>query len=148
MQRGKILLHRIILVFINFQYIKAHQNIEYRKKLTERRMFLYCNRKLDLMLKRRDRGLIVKISLFYVLIEVENFRVTKLSYETELRKTTSYFGSLTRKCFQKFFFRVTNSTLYNVKLNFELLTRSINFYFFTFELITRSAKIKNYTLCY
>ena len=55
------------------------------------------------------------------------------SYEAELRKMTPYFELLTRKYFQKFFFRVTNSTLSNIKLNFELLTRGINFYFFPFE---------------
>ena len=66
---------------------------------------------------------------------------------------TSHFGLLIRKCLQKFFFRVTNSTLYNIKLNFELLTRKLNFYFFTFELknkklhfdlLTRSQKIKKH----
>ena len=35
-----------------------------------------------------------------------------------------------------------------MKLNFELLTRSFNFYFSTFELLTRSWKIKNSTLSY
>ena len=42
--------------------------------------------------------------------EVRNSRVTKSSYETELRRMTSYFELLTRKFLQEFFFRVTNST--------------------------------------
>ena len=60
------------------------------------------------------------------------------------------------------FFPVANSTLQNVKLNFELLTRSRNFYLFYFrvtnskvkckklhfELLTRNQKIKCYTLSY
>ena len=45
-----------------------------------------------------------------LITEVRNSQVTKLSYETELRKMTSHFELLTRKCLQKFFFRVTNST--------------------------------------
>ena len=54
-QRGKILVYQIILVYINDQYIKtAH-------KITVRRMFFfYFNGKLDLMLKRRDGGAITK----------------------------------------------------------------------------------------
>ena len=43
--------------------------------------------------------------------EVRNSRVTKSSYEIEIRKITSHFELLTRKFLQKFFFRVTNSTL-------------------------------------
>ena len=39
---------------------------------------------------------------------------------------------------EKFFFRVTNSTSQNIKLNFDLLNRRLNFYFSTFELLTRS----------
>ena len=45
------------------------------------------------------------------LTEVRNSRVTKSSYEIEIRKITSHFELLTRKFLQKFFFRVTNSTL-------------------------------------
>ena len=56
------------------------------------------------------------------------------SYETELRKKTSHFELLTRK-----FYR--NSS-------FELLTRRLDFYFSTFELLTRSWKIKSFTLSY
>ena len=56
--------------------------------------------------------------------KVRNSRVTKSSYETELRKMTSYFELLTWVFLQKYFFGVTNSTLQNIKLNFELLTRS------------------------
>ena len=43
--------------------------------------------------------------------EVRDCRVAKSSYETEFRKMTSYFELLTRIFLQKFFFRVTNSTL-------------------------------------
>ena len=81
-----------------------------------------------------------------VCTEVRNSWVTKYSYKTELHKMTSNF--LTRKCFWKFFFRVTNSTSWNIKLNIELLTRRSNFYFYTFELLTRSWKTKSFTSSY
>ena len=81
-------------------------------------------------------------------LEVRNSWMTKSSYETKLCKMTSHFVLLTRKYFYKFFFRVTNSTLLNIKLNFELLTLSINFNFFTFELLNRSWKTKSNTLSY
>ena len=42
--------------------------------------------------------------------EVRNYRVTKSSYEIELRKITSHFELLTRKFLQKSFFRVINWT--------------------------------------
>ena len=70
--------------------------------------------------------------------EVQNSQITKSSNETELRKMTSHFELLTRKCLLKFFFRVTNTTSKNIKVNFELLTRKFNFYYSTFELLTRS----------
>ena len=47
--------------------------------------------------------------------EVRNSRITKLSTETELRQITSHF-----ELFKEIFFRVTNSILQNIKLNFEL----------------------------
>ena len=40
--------------------------------------------------------------------------------------------------------RVTNSKSKNKKSYFELLTQRFNFYFSTFELLTRSWKTKNY----
>ena len=43
--------------------------------------------------------------------EIQNSRVTKSSYETELRKMTSFFELITQKMLWKFSFRVTNSTL-------------------------------------
>ena len=43
--------------------------------------------------------------------EVRNSWVTKSSYETELRKMNSHFELITRKFSDKFFCRVTNSTL-------------------------------------
>ena len=46
---------------------------------------------------------------------------------------TSHFELLTRTFLQEFFFRLTNSTLQNIKFHFELLTRRLNFYFSTFE---------------
>ena len=46
----------------------------------------------------------------HYLDEVRTSRVTKSSYETELRKMTSHFELLTRKFLQKLLFRVTNLT--------------------------------------
>ena len=42
--------------------------------------------------------------------KIRDSQVTKSSYEIELRKMTSHFELLTRTFFQKFFFRVNNST--------------------------------------
>ena len=42
--------------------------------------------------------------------EVRNSRITKSSYEIELRKMMSHFELLTQKFLEKFSFRVTNST--------------------------------------
>ena len=61
------------------------------------------------------------------------------SYEIELRNPVTQNGVT---------LRVTNSKSKNKKLHFELLTRRFNFYFFTFELLTRSWKIKNYASSY
>ena len=44
--------------------------------------------------------------------------------------------------------QVTNSKSKNKNLHFELLTREFNFYFSTFELLTRTWKIKNYASSY
>ena len=44
------------------------------------------------------------------ILELRNSRITKLSYETQLRKTTSHFELLTRTSLHKFSFRITNST--------------------------------------
>ena len=51
------------------------------------------------------------------------------SYEIELRNRVTQ-NDIT--------LRVTNSKSKNKKLHFELLTRRLNFYFFTFKLLTRS----------
>ena len=51
------------------------------------------------------------------------------SYEIELRNPVTQNGVT---------LRVTNSKSKNKKLHFELLTRRFNFYFSTFELLTRS----------
>ena len=75
-------------------------------------------------------------------------RFTNSSYKTKLWKMTSHFESLTQNVLHRFFFRVTNSTSWKIKLNFELLTRRFNFYFSTFELLTRSWKTKSYTSSY
>ena len=80
------------------------------------------------------------------LTKVRNSRVMKSSYETKLLEMTSHLELLNRKPLQKLFFRVTNSTSLNIKLN--LLTRRFNFYFSTFKLLTRSLKIKYFTLSY
>ena len=58
----------------------------------------------------------------------------------ELRKITSHFEIVTRKFLQKLFFQVTNSTSSNIEFHFELLTQWVNFYFDTFELLTRGWK--------
>ena len=47
----------------------------------------------------------VLLAAYYIVMqktEVQNSRVTKSSYETELRKMTSHFELLTRKCLKKF----------------------------------------------
>ena len=80
--------------------------------------------------------------------EVRNSRVKKSCYKTELRKMASHFELLTRKFLYKFFFRVTNSTSQNSRLNFELLARRLKVYFFIFELLTLGWKIKGYTSSY
>ena len=41
----------------------------------------------------------------------------------------SHFELLTQKFLEKWFFRVTNSTSSNTKLNFELLTQRLTFIF-------------------
>ena len=46
----------------------------------------------------------------------------------------SHFELLTPKFLQKFLFRLTNSTSYNNKFHFELLTLRLNFNLSTFEL--------------
>ena len=92
---------------------------------------------------RYYHNLLLPFRLYF--FEVRNSRVTKSSYETELRKMASQFELLTRKFLKKFFYRITNSTSQNVKLNFELLPRKFNFYFSTFELPTQSSKMKSFT---
>ena len=76
----------------------------------------------------------------HIFNEVRNSGVTKSRYETELRKMTPNFELTTPKFLLKFFFRVTNLTSLNIKLNFELTPR-FNFYFFYFR-VTNS-KLKN-----
>ena len=68
--------------------------------------------------------------------------------ETQLHKMTSLFQLLNRKFSNKFFFRVINSTLLNIKLNFQLLTRSFNFYFSTFQLLKLRNKKLHFELKY
>ena len=48
---------------------------------------------------------------------------------------TSQFQLLNRTFATQLFFRVSNSTLLNIKLNFELLPGCFNFYFSTFQLL-------------
>ena len=84
----------------------------------------------------------------YMPIEVWISQITKSSYETELRKMPSHFELLTPKFLWKFFFRVANSTSWNIKLNFQLLTRRFIFYFSTSELLTWKWKIKSFTSSY
>ena len=73
-----------------------------------------------------EKKYLVVSSLF--IPEKRRFRILELrnrvmQYDVTLRVTNS-------KILQKFFFRVTNSTSWNIKLNFEL--RRFNFYFSTF----------------
>ena len=78
------------------------------------------------------------VFLFYYLVYILKFKFKKVfllgswrgsefvSYEIELQnpvmEMTSHFELLNQKCLQKFFFRVTNLALLNIKLDFELLT--------------------------
>ena len=57
-------------------------------------------------------------------------------------KIPSHFELLTRRFLQR------SSTLSSIKFPFELQTRRLNFYFFTFELLIRSWKIKSSTFSY
>ena len=57
-------------------------------------------------------------------------------------KIPSHFELLTRRFLQR------SSTLSSIKFPFELQTRRLNFYFFTFELLIRSWKIKISTFSY
>ena len=61
----------------------------------------------------------------------------------ELQKMTSHFKLLTQKFLQKFFFRVIQLRK-ALQFHSELLPRKLNFNFFTFELLTRSWKIKSF----
>ena len=61
------------------------------------------------------------------------------SYKIELRNRVTQIDVI---------LRVTNSKSKNKKLHFELLTRRFNFYFSTFELLTRSWKIKSFISSY
>ena len=54
-----------------------------------------------------------------IIIEILNSGVTKLSYETELRKIMLHFQLLTENILLKFFFQVTNFTSEDIKLNFD-----------------------------
>ena len=56
--------------------------------------------------------------------DIQNSRVMKSSYETELCKMTSHFELLTRSRKIKLTLRVTNSKSKNKNLHLELLTRS------------------------
>ena len=70
------------------------------------------------------------------LVEVRKSQVTKSSYEIELRKMTLHFELLTQNLLQKFFLELL--TRLRKTSNPKLLTRSLNFYYFTFELVTQS----------
>ena len=72
---------------------------------------------------------------------LQRFGILELRNRVDLRKITSHLEFLTWNFLYKFFFRVTNPTLWNIKLNFELLSRRFSFYFSTFELLTQSWKI-------
>ena len=50
--------------------------------------------------------------------------------------------------FSSYEIELRNQLLTRKFLDFELLTQRFNFYFFTFKLLTRSWKIKSYTLSY
>ena len=74
--------------------------------------------------------------------------VTNSSCKTESRKITSKFELLSRTLLWKFFFRVTNSTLQNIRFHFKALTRRLNFYFSTFEVLICCWVKLNFTLSY
>ena len=92
---------------------------------------------------------------FYIgKMEVRNSRVTKSSYEIELRKIRSHFELLTRILLKKFFFRVTYSTslkIINLKiiiLFFHFINSKLKNKKYHFELLRRSWKIKSATSSY
>ena len=61
------------------------------------------------------------------------------SYEIELQNRAKMKMKMKIwKCLQKFSFQVTNSTLQNIRLNFELVALRLTLHFFTFVLLTRS----------
>ena len=75
---------------------------------------------------------------------ISKFRGSEFSsYEMELRNGVTQNDITLRPTNSKIFIEILLSrSLWNIKLNFELLTRRFNFYFSTFELLARSWKIK------
>ena len=91
--------------------------------------FLYDNglhheRVKTFHVKNHDDKMQVK-TFTIIIMEVRNSRVTKSSYETELR----IFGNFYRNSSLELLTRLRKI------LNFELITRWLNFYFSTFELL-------------
>ena len=74
------------------------------------------------------------------------------SYEIELENRVTQDDVTLRLINSKSFIEIllssTSSTSWDIILNFELLTRRSNFYFSTCELLTRSWKIKSFTVSY
>ena len=77
---------------------------------------------------------------------VVKLRLGVLELHSICKSMTSHLNLLTRKFLQKLFSRVTNSTLWNTKFHFKLLTRILNFHLST--LLTRCWKIKSFTSSY
>ena len=81
--------------------------------------------------------------------KVRNSRVTKMSYEIELRKMTSQFTVANSNIFIEILpWELLTRRINFYFITFEMLTRWLNFYFSTFALLTRTWKILNYTSSY
>ena len=96
--------------------------------------------------------MLVEAISFDLFCSVQRWGLEFSSYEIKSRnqvtQMTSRFELLTRKFLNKFVFRVTSSTSWNIELNFEELTRRFNCYFSTFGVLTQSWKMKNFTSSY
>ena len=93
-------------------------------------------------------GSLQSFSAVSIRYEVWNSRVTKSSYETELRKMTFHFESLTGKLLQKFFFRVANSKIKLLFFYFRVNNSKLKNKKSHFELLSGSQKIRKITSSY
>ena len=103
-------------------------------------IFFYCqDTGMFTIFKYSSSGRISDILDYW---DVQNSRVTKLSYETELGKVTSDFDILTQKFISKLLFQFTNSNSWNIKLTFESLAQRFNFSFSAFFTNSKSKNTK------